>query len=191
MRPALFGVHFYQPYLFLNSETFNFPFQGDGSRLFNPLNDCFSECFNIAGGSVAGINQKVAVDVGDFGAADPQIGTAGFFNEFPSFETFGVFESGTAGAGVAGLAFQTICLLLVQFLFYRFRGVRVCLERQRENNPVVGKITAAVRKQQVVNADGFDFAAAVDDFGPNDDVFDFLPETAGIGFIRAADDTGD
>lgn len=85
--------------------------------MFNPLNNCFSECFNIAGGSVAGINQKVAVDVGDFGAADPQIGTAGFFNEFPSFETFGVFESGTAGAGVAGLAFQTICLLLVQFLF--------------------------------------------------------------------------
>ena len=66
------------------------------------MNNRFAQGFNVFGGGVAGVDEKIAVLFGNFGAADGKFRTPGFFDQFPGFQPFRVFESGAGGlCGIA------------------------------------------------------------------------------------------
>ena len=130
---------------FFNSQSFNFPFQGDTGFLFYFLNNHFSQCFNVFGGGRAGIDQKVAMLFGNFGAADPEIGTTRLLYQFPCAQAFGIFKSGTGRFLIIRLVCFTIILCCSRIRLISSAEEASVLKSDRKDNPIVGKQAVAIR----------------------------------------------
>src|SRR3546814_17274479 len=91
------------------TDSTNLPPQGDAGRLKNPPADLLAERLEVVGGGGAGVDQEIAVLVGNHRAAAPQAAAAGFIDELPGLAACGVRvcrvgEGRAAGAGSDRLA---------------------------------------------------------------------------------------
>ena len=105
-RVVMFGKK--RPHLFINPQAAYFPFQIDAGGLAHFFADSFAQSFNVFGSGVSGVDKKIAMLVRNLGATDLQIGAAGFFDQLPGAQTFGIFESGAGGFLPARLMFAAI-----------------------------------------------------------------------------------
>src|ERR1700722_3673246 len=81
----------------IDADALDFPLERNAARLENPAPDLLAERFEIGGGRVPKIGQKITVHRRHLSAADLQTPASGLVDQFPGLQSRRILECRAAG----------------------------------------------------------------------------------------------
>src|SRR5208337_3477951 len=165
----------------------DFPIKFDATMLLDALAHNFAQIFDLGGGGAAPIDEKIAVQLGCLGVAQPQTTASGGVNKLPCLVTGRIFESRAPGA-----AFYWLRRLarLGDLVHLRGDGLRITGHSLKEcfgEDDLLGEPAMAIAVMHVAVGEEMHAATAIDTAYLDDRILCFPTVGAAVHPQRPAD----